>query len=388
MEGTLNRVVNDVRGIRISALGQLDAGSNLRFAPGIARPESSLPTLDGWRPEPRPHPRAATRDMVFGSACLWFSARSESPDLLAYDGRMKIAITGSSGFIGAALVREAHKQGHDVVALVRETSRRDHLEPLVSRFVVGTHEEARVHEELLDGVDAVIHNSFDWHSLKQGDLVEHMRSNMVGSIDLLQAAGDRHFIYMSSIAVHHQMHPDWNGRIDETHPLRPGNFYGALKAAVEAHMWAANAERGQPVSAIRPCAVYGIDPTLKRSIGWPIIHRLRAGDRFDRKGGGKFVHVDDVAAATVACLGNSQASPAVYNLVDCYARWGDWATIAAELLGVQAEIDLSSPPGPKNTFDSTAVRDDLGVRLDRGFDGIRAHLDALIARVDAADPSS
>ncbi|MEC7351476.1 MAG: NAD(P)-dependent oxidoreductase, partial [Planctomycetota bacterium] len=279
---------------------------------------------------------------------------------------MRVAITGASGFIGAALVREAHARGHAVSALVRETSRTDHIEGLVDRLVVGTHEDPAVHQQLLDGVDAVIHNSFDWHSLKQGDLVEHMRSNMVGSIDLLQAAGDRHFVYMSSIAVHHHMHPDWQGRIDETHPIRPGTFYGALKAAIEAHMWAANAERGQPVSSIRPCAVYGIDPTLKRSIGWPIITRLRKDARFDRAGGGKFVHVEDVAAATVACLGNERATPAVYNLVDCYARWGDWATIASELLGIEAEIDLSSPPAPRNMFLDDQVRQDLGVGLDRG----------------------
>lgn len=303
-------------------------------------------------------------------------------DLQGYDGRMRVAITGASGFIGAALVREAHARGHAVSALVRETSRTDHIEGLVDRLVVGTHEDPAVHQQLLDGVDAVIHNSFDWHSLKQGDLVEHMRSNMVGSIDLLQAAGDRHFVYMSSIAVHHHMHPDWQGRIDETHPIRPGTFYGALKAAIEAHMWAANAERGQPVSSIRPCAVYGIDPTLKRSIGWPIITRLRKDARFDRAGGGKFVHVEDVAAATVACLGNERATPAVYNLVDCYARWGDWATIASELLGIEAEIDLSSPPAPRNMFLDDQVRQDLGVGLDRGLEGVREHLRQLIECMD------
>ena len=295
---------------------------------------------------------------------------------------MNVAITGASGFIGAALVREARARGHAVSALVRETSRTDHIEGLVDRLVVGTHEDPGVHQQLLDGVDAVIHNSFDWHSLKQGDLVEHMRSNMVGSIDLLQAAGDRHFVYMSSIAVHHHMHPDWQGRIDETHPIRPGNFYGALKAAIEAHMWAANAERGQSVSSIRPCAVYGIDPTLKRSIGWPIITRLRKDARFDRAGGGKFVHVEDVAAATVACLGNERATPAVYNLVDCYARWGDWATIASELLGIDAEIDLTSPPAPRNMFLDDQVRQDLGVGLDRGLEGVREHLRQLIECMD------
>ncbi|MED5507201.1 MAG: NAD(P)H-binding protein, partial [Planctomycetota bacterium] len=121
---------------------------------------------------------------------------------------MRVAITGASGFIGAALVREAHARGHAVSALVRETSRTDHIEGLVDRLVVGTHEDPAVHQQLLDGVDAVIHNSFDWHSLKQGDLVEQLRSTMVGSIDVLQGAGDRHFVYLSSIAFQHHMHPD------------------------------------------------------------------------------------------------------------------------------------------------------------------------------------
>ena len=267
-------------------------------------------------------------------------------DLQGYDGRMRVAITGASGFIGAALVREAHARGHAVSALVRETSR-----TTTSRgWSIGwSSAPTRIPLSTSSCLTGGCRDpqQLDWH-LKQGDLVEHMRSNMVGSIDLLQAAGDRHFVYMSSIAVHHHMHPDWQGRLDETHPIRPGTFYGALKAAIEAHMWAANAERGQPVSSIRPCAVYGIDPTLKRSIGWPIITRLRKDARFDRAGGGKFVHVEDVAAATVACLGNDRATPAVYNLVDCYARWGDWATIASEELGIEAEIGLSSPRPPEH----------------------------------------
>ena len=341
-----------------------------------------MAALQGTVGVPTGHPAGWTgyhfRPVVTRSAL----PRPRGGDLQGYDGSMNVAITGASGFIGAALVREARARGHAVSALVRETSRTDHIEGLVDRLVVGTHEDPDVHQQLLDGVDAVIHNSFDWHSLKQGDLVEHMRSNMVGSIDLLQAAGDRHFVYMSSIAVHHHMHPDWQGRIDETHPIRPGNFYGALKAAIEAHMWAANAERGQSVSSIRPCAVYGIDPTLKRSIGWPIITRLRKDARFDRAGGGKFVHVEDVAAATVACLGNERATPAVYNLVDCYARWGDWATIASELLGIDAEIDLTSPPAPRNMFLDDQVRQDLGVGLDRGLEGVREHLRQLIECMD------
>ena len=291
---------------------------------------------------------------------------------------MRIALTGTSGFIGAEIARQATLAGHKVQGLVRATSRTDHLDPWVDRLVVGTHDQDRARDELLEGVDAVIHNSFDWQALRKGDLVAHMKGNMIGSIDLLQAAGDRPFIFMSSVAVHHHIHPRWEGVIDGLHPTRPGSFYGALKAAVEAHMWAAHAERGQAVTAIRPCAVYGIDPDQTRSIGWPIIEKVQSGEPYARSGGGKFVHVDDVATATVACLDNAAASPEIYHLVDCYARWGDWAVMTAELLDLELDVDLSSPTASRNMFDTENVKRDLGVSLDRGFDGIRKHIASMI----------
>ncbi len=290
---------------------------------------------------------------------------------------MQIAITGSSGFIGAALVRRAVEQGHEVVALVRETSRRDHIEDLVSRFVVGTHDQPDARAALLEGTDAVVHNSFDWPAMK--DFSRHVQGNLVGSLDFLKESGERHFIYMSSIAVHHFMHDRWGGVIDESHPGRPGNDYGALKAAIEAHMWSANASTGQPVTAIRPCGVYGIDPRQNRSIGWPFIERIRRGEAFQRKGGGKFVHVDDVAAATIAAVDTPEASPCVYNLVDCYARWCDWARVISDRLGVEVEIDESSASSPKNMFDTSATSKELGVPMDRGFDGIISHIDEMIS---------
>ena len=291
---------------------------------------------------------------------------------------MNIALTGASGFIGSFIAKHAVEHGHSVVSLVREASRRDHIEPFVSTFVVGTHDDSNAVSQLLEGADVVIHNSFDWAALKSGDLSLHVKSNLQGSIELLEASAQRHFIYISSIAVHHHMHPKWNANIDETHPTRPGSLYGACKASVEAHLWAANASRNQPVTAMRPCAVYGIDPHLERSIGWPMIETIRTGEPYTKLGGGKFVHVDDVAVATIAAIDNPSASPAVYNLVDCYARWADWATIVADELKVEDKIDISSPQQPINSFDTSNVERDLGVVLNRGMDGIRNQIKNLI----------
>jgi nucleoside-diphosphate-sugar epimerase len=186
---------------------------------------------------------------------------------------------------------------------------------------------------------------------------------------------------MSTIAVHHDMRPRWQGRIDEDHPLRPNSMYGAYKAAVEAHLWADHYAKGRHTVAIRPCAVYALDPRLDRTHGYSIVKKIAAGQRFDKPGGGKFVHVDDVARATIASLERPDAAGRAFNLVDCYARWGDWAAMAASLLGVDAQIDLSSPDRPQNEFSKELAQTILGVRLDRGHDGIKAEIAKLIGQL-------
>ena len=291
---------------------------------------------------------------------------------------MRVAITGVSGFIGSAIARHLHGAGHLVTGLVRASSRRDHVQPFVDRFVVGDQDDEAAWPGLLEGTECVVHNSFDWRLLhKPEDFDRHLRSNLVGSIRLLEASAPRQLIYISSVSVHHDIRARWKGLIDEDHPLRPANAYGACKAAVEAHLWAAHFRDGRAFAALRPCAVYGIDPALERSIGYPIIETLKAGGPFARSGGGKFVHVDDVAGAVAAIVGNPDASGRLYDLVDCYARWADWALIVRDLLGIDAEIDTSSPKAPKNTFSKTPVQE-LGIAMDRGHDGIREHLAQLV----------
>lgn len=291
---------------------------------------------------------------------------------------MHIALTGASGFIGSAIARDLKQAGHHTVALVRSTSRRSHVEPFVDRFVEGDLADESVWPELLDGAECVIHGGVDWQCLKTSDLKAHLERNLLGSIRLLQIAAPRQFIFLSTIAAHHDMRPRWGGVIDEDHPLRPASWYGAYKAAVEAHLWAAHFSQGQHTCALRPCGVYGIDPNIERTYGISMLRRLRKGENIEKPGGGKFVHVDDVSAATVACVGNPDAAGKAYNLVDCYARWADWALMAAELLGVKIEVDTSSSAAPKNVFTKDAARS-LGVNLDRGHNGIRDYLRELIA---------
>jgi nucleoside-diphosphate-sugar epimerase len=292
---------------------------------------------------------------------------------------MHVALTGVSGFIGSVIARHLRGAGHSVTALVRPSSRRDHVEPYVDRFVVGDQADPDAWEGLLEGTACVVHNSVDWQLLRDpADLDNHLDRNLVGSIRLLAAAAPRQFVFISTVSVHHDILARWQGLIDEDHPLRPATPYGAYKAAVEAHLWMTHYGSGQHTCALRPCGVYGIDPDLSRSIGFPIVERLKAGKPFTRSGGGKFVHVEDVAAAVVATIGNPEAAGRAYNLVDCFARWADWALMAAELMSIDARIDTSSPPSAKNAFSKDAASG-LGVALDRGHAGIREHLRELIS---------
>jgi nucleoside-diphosphate-sugar epimerase len=291
---------------------------------------------------------------------------------------MRIAITGVSGFIGSCLVRGLKASGHSVTGLVRATSRREHIEGFVDRFVVGEHDDEACWPALLEGADCVVHNSVDWvgRTDPPADLERHLRSNLCGSIKLLHASSPRQFVFISSIAVHHDMRARWNGLIDEDHPLRPKSVYGAYKAAVEAYLCAEHLDTGRHTCAIRPCGVYGVDPDLARSHGYDELRALARGEAVRTPGGGKWVHVDDVVALVAAVIGNPAASGRPFNMVDCYARYADWAALAAEVLGVKGTIDFSSPAKPKNEFSKEAAAS-LGVTLDRGMEGIREHLHEL-----------
>lgn len=302
---------------------------------------------------------------------------------------MRIALTGASGFIGSAAARAIASAGHEVVALVRPTSETKHLQSTVTRFVTGDQRDPSTWRELVDGADAVIHNAVDWEALRGGDLLKHLEENVVGSVGLLETAreaGVERFLFVSSVATHHDIRPRWDGVIDEDHPLRPASLYGASKAAVEPFLWHAHYQHGMHTAAVRPAGVYGVEPVkLERSIGYGPVKDVLDGTPVtpeNHPGGGKFVHVDDVALAMLRAVEREGAAGRAFNLADCYAKRTRFAEHAAAITGADASL-VTPDEGPRatNRFSKAATQEVLGVGLDRGDEGLRRYVGELIEAI-------
>jgi nucleoside-diphosphate-sugar epimerase len=302
---------------------------------------------------------------------------------------MLVALTGASGFIGSYTAKSLHAAGHRVRALVRPTSRREHIEPYVAEWREGDGADRQAAAGLVAGVEAVIHNAADWSALQRSPGA-NFESNVLGSLCLLEAARNaevRQFLFVSSVAVYHEILPSAHGRIDEGHPTWPRSLYGAYKAGVESHVKAYHAEYGMNTSAWRPAAVYGVDPDLRRSQWYNLVHTAREGGTVETPQGGKITHVRDVADALTLAAGDESVAGQLYNLVDRYMYWQQAAEFAREISGSDAKILDKKGGGPKNQFDCAKAiaffdRHRKPEALRRGLEGVREYVGELLGVMD------
>lgn len=145
---------------------------------------------------------------------------------------LNLALTGSTGFVGAHLLGLARDAGHRVRALTRRP------QPPRSgvTWVAGSLEDAHALDALVVGTDAVIHVA----GVINGDAAEFEAGNVAGTAAILNAAkraGVRRFIHVSSLAAR-----------------EPSlSLYGASKARSEALVEASRLSG----AIVRPPAVYG-----------------------------------------------------------------------------------------------------------------------------------
>ncbi|MDP1025777.1 NAD(P)H-binding protein [Sphingomonas sp. KR1UV-12] len=108
---------------------------------------------------------------------------------------MTLAITGGTGFVGGALIRQAVEAGHAVRALAR---RPQPDRPGVT-WIAGALDDAGALAQLVEGADALVHVAGVVNALDRAGFVA---GNVEGTRAVLAAAsGIRRFVHVSSLAA-------------------------------------------------------------------------------------------------------------------------------------------------------------------------------------------
>ena len=299
---------------------------------------------------------------------------------------MKIAITGLTGFLGHYVAKKLFERDVQIQALIRNTSNTLHLQDYQKKitFIQGDMTDKETLKKFVQGADVVIHMAYErdgatFHEAANMDIKRFVEANLLGSIELLDAskqAGIKQFIFISSCAVYGHIFP--HIKLDELHPLIPDSNYGAYKASVEAFCHSYFMSKAFDIAIFRPVGIYGINPHLAHSAWYNIVKDIKHGINVEVSGGGKVVHVEDVAQAVDLAIGNKEASGKIYNLVDFYVDNMTLAGIARELCGSRSIICGTSKQ-PIHTIDNTQSRA-LGVRY-AGMEGLKGYIQELINRV-------
>jgi UDP-glucose 4-epimerase len=173
---------------------------------------------------------------------------------------MRVAITGSTGLIGGAVAARLLARGHDLVRIGRGATA-DVRADLATI--------ARLPRGALDGCEVLVHAA----GVTDEDFANRARANAkaeTGARALMEAAGESgvtRCAYFSSAHVYGPL----QGCIDESHAPDPRSDYARAHVATERlfREWAGN--KGCAALVTRPCAVYGMPPSLENFARWSLI---------------------------------------------------------------------------------------------------------------------
>lgn len=180
---------------------------------------------------------------------------------------MKILVTGGAGFIGSNLVRHlvtSYPQDHVVnLDALTYCGCRESLADLDfapnHQFVQGDITDAALVDDLMGGVDAVLHLAAESHVDRSiTDPLAFVKTNVMGTQIMLDAAR-RHkvqrFVHVSTDEVYGSLGP--TGYFTEATPIAPNSPYSASKAASDLLVRAAFETFGFPALVTRCSNNYG-----------------------------------------------------------------------------------------------------------------------------------
>jgi nucleoside-diphosphate-sugar epimerase len=249
---------------------------------------------------------------------------------------MRYAVTGATGFVGGALVRQLRDAGHEVSALVRDPSRAATLGAIGVDLVPGDLDDAVALDGLCSGADGLFHVA-GWYKLGQRDPSGGVRVNIEGTRNALaaaQRASVPRVVYTSTLAVNSDTHgavPDEGYRFTGRHL----SVYDRTKA--EAHRIAEQfSSAGLPVVIVQPGLVYGPGDTSQTG---GLLDQVVRGRRPMAPGGGGVCwgYVDDIARGHVLAMEHGEPGSS-YMLAGPRGSLGDGLRRAAGIAGTKGPV--------------------------------------------------
>jgi nucleoside-diphosphate-sugar epimerase len=248
---------------------------------------------------------------------------------------VKVLVTGASGFLGRRVISKILEAGHEVVALVRESSNIEGLPKNIEIRVADLFDISSL-ESAVQGVNVVIHFAayFDFYPSDE-DLL--FKVNIEGTTNLMNACVGtdvERFIYCSTTET---IGPTRFPPGTEDTELRPDFSYGESKIQSEKAIREITTDTGLAHIIIRPAGVMGEGDLY---VMYEVAHELYHGKVFalprDLSARFMFIHIDDVVSGFVAALTPMVAlNNTIILCPDEAISWGEFVDVMTERLGVK-----------------------------------------------------
>ncbi|MDP3278774.1 MAG: NAD(P)-dependent oxidoreductase [Deltaproteobacteria bacterium] len=265
---------------------------------------------------------------------------------------LRVALTGSTGFIGRRLVSQLTGLGHRVTALVRDPS---DFEASLAERVVTLDLDSLVpgDESLLDAlsqVDVLCHvAAYIPADMRDPQSAERcLRVNALSTLALVETAaksGVKRFVNFSSGNIYrYAIEPVTE---DATvYPSARASYYLTSKLAGELYVDHARARGAIEATTLRVSSVYG--PSMKGGIIRTFCDRLGRGESVRVGDAGRYqtdlVYVDDVVRAAIAAIESTKTLPFVNVGSGVSTSMLTLARVIAELMGLSESLIEIDPP--------------------------------------------
>lgn len=221
-------------------------------------------------------------------------------------------VTGASGFTGGYLCDALIKKGYTVTALVRKSSKVDHLGKKGVKLVIGDLTDSDSIKGKIKDIDIAFHIAALY---RQEGVAKDMftRVNVEGTrvmLDEAIAGKVKRFVHCSTVGVQGEIE---NPPAKETAPYRPGDHYQVSKLEGEKLALSYFKDKKIDGVVVRPVGIYGPGDTrfLK------LFRHIYKGN-FKMIGKGKVLYhltfVEDLADGIILAGETSKASGQVYTI--------------------------------------------------------------------------